>query len=179
MDKQQVDKESYNDIEQILITTNETKAQEWGNINKKHKGFKNPIDKNKESGKRGTPVTLKSDFSGEEYEFFRLKHVMATKPRLTAFDVKMCEENYQKLDIPSDKHVILIVGEKQVEKYSNERAEYGDMRRELSHYEGLVKEYIKLFEDPSTPVEVLYKILDDSSDLYDKLTQNDRGLGGI
>ena len=96
---------------------------------------------------------------------------------MSAFDIDMCDENRKKLGIPKDKHIILIIGEKQVTKYSNESADYSDVRRELRINEDLIAKYIELFENPNTNEEVLYQILNDSSDLYDYFKGKTKGLG--
>lgn len=177
IENQIVDEESYNDIFQILKKTSETSYDEWGRILCDSSHFKSFIDYNKQNGSRGEVVKIKSDFSNKFYEFFRLKYKGKTTPRLSAFDIDMCDENREKLGIPKDKHIILIIGEKQVTKYSNESADYSDVRRELRTNEELVKEYIKLFEDPNTNEEVLYRILNDSNDLYDYFRGKTKGLG--
>ena len=88
----------------------------------------------------------------------------------------MCEENRRKLGIPKDKHIILIIGEKQITTYSNESQDYSDTRKELKNNKELIKKYIELFENPNTSEEVLYKILNDSSDLYKYFEDKVKGL---
>lgn len=177
IEKQLVDKASYSDIYQILKRTSETPHDSWGKSLSDPTHFKSFIDYNKQNGERGDIVTLESDYSHEKYEFFRLKDRGKTLPRLSAFDINMCDENRRKLGIPKDKHIILIIGEKQVTKHSNESAEYSDIRRELKNNMALIKKYIELFEDPSTSEEILYRILNDSSDLYDSFKEKAKGLG--
>lgn len=177
IEKQLVDKASYSDIYQILKRTSETPHDSWGKSLSDPTHFKSFIDYNKKNGERGDIVTLESDYSHEKYEFFRLKDRGKTLPRLSAFDINMCDENRRKLGIPKDKHIILIIGEKQVTKHSNESAEYSDIRRELKNNMALIKKYIELFEDPSTSEEILYRILNDSSDLYDSFKEKAKGLG--
>lgn len=177
IDRQLVDEGSYSDIHQILKRTSETSHDSWGKALSDPNHFKSFIDYNKQNGDRGDVVTLESDYSHETYEFFRLKDKGKTIPRLSAFDINMCDENRRKLGIPKDKHIILIIGEKQVTKFSNESQEYSDVRRELKNNMDLIKKYIELFENPSTSEEVLYKILNDSSDLYNYFKGKAKGLG--
>ena len=177
IDKQLLDEVSYNDIFQILRKTSEISCDEWGKVLSDSSHFKSFIDYNKQNGSRGEVVKIKSNFSGKSYEFFRLKYKGKTIPRLSAFDIDMCDENRKKLGIPKDKHIILIIGEKQVTKYSNESADYSDVRRELRINEDLIAKYIELFENPNTNEEVLYRILNDSSDLYNYFKGKTKGLG--
>lgn len=177
IEKQLVDKASYSDIYQILKRTSDTPHDSWGKALSDPTHFKTFIDYNKQNGDRGDIVTLESDYSHEVYGFFRLKDRGKTLPRLSAFDINMCDENREKLGIPKDKHIILIIGEKQVTKHSNESVEYSDIRRELKNNMALIKKYIELFENPKTSAEILYRILNDSSDLYDSFKEKAKGLG--
>lgn len=177
IDKQILDEKSYCDIQQILKRASETTHEKWAFATNDKSNFKSFIKQNKQNGDKGDTVTIKSDYSGIDYSFFRLKNNGKTNPRLTAFDIKMCEENRRKLGIPKNKHIILIIGEKQVTKFSKESQEYADIRRELSNNIELIKQYIELFENPNTSEDLLYKILNDSSDLYDSFKEKAKGLG--
>ena len=122
-------------------------------------------------------VKIKSDYSNKEYEFFRLKAGGKTHPRLSAFDIDMCEENRKKLNIPIDKKIIFVIGEKKVTKFNTETREYGFFKRELRDNLAEVQQVISLLENPNTPEDILYTLLNDSSDLYDSFVKKVKGLG--
>ena len=176
IDRELLDEASYSDISKILKRTNDTSCDVWGKAMTDSTNFKSFIRYAKPNGKMGDIVTVESNYSHEKYPFFRLKDGGKTVPRLSAFDIHMCDENREKLGITKDKHIILIIGEKQVTKHSNENTDYSDVRRELKNNIDLIQKYIELFENPNSNEEVLYKILNDSSDLYSNLMEKGKGL---
>ena len=176
LDKQLIDEESYNDIHQILRRTSETPCENWGRVLFDKDHFKSFVHYNKQNGEKGDVVTVTSDYSGKKYELFRLKYKGPTIPRITAFHINMCDENRRKLGISQEKSVILVIGEKQVNKHSNESQEYSYFIREFKDNALEIKKYIELFENPNTEEKVLYRILNDSSDLYDYFIEKSKGL---
>ena len=175
IERQNLDNQSYNDISQLLKKVSEIPKTDWDLAN--NNAFKSYIRYNKHNGKKNKDdiVILKDD--DKEYCLFRLKANGKTKPRLFAIEINICSENRQKLNLPEDKHIILIIGEKQVTKHSNESEDYSEVISEIINNKDSIIKYIQLFENPNTPEEILYKILNDSSDLYNYFRDNSNVLG--
>ncbi len=160
---------SHNDTLIVLKTAIGKTDDEWRISLQVKGGYKRNITETKANGKKGDKITIISDYSGTEYDYFRLKDDGKTNARVLAFDINVCDENRKKLKLPKDKHVILILGEIDVTKFSNETTDDIPAKSKLNSRSIYIKKYIKLFEDPNTKEEVLREIILDSQKYYEDL----------
>jgi len=120
-------------------------------------------------------VSLYSDFSSKDCLFSRLKSPnnigdRINDTRISCLKIDLCEENRQKLGVESNTVILIlnlvVIGN--INLHSN----YSEFSKQLGKYYEEIQNVIKLFEDPTTPVEVLTEILTDSNYFYNRLTKN-------
>lgn len=168
-------KESLSYVEKILKTLND--YEHWHFREKKFMNFAQDV---KESAHSQKPYIIISNYSGERCEFSRLKAPLTKKgennrTRVSCIKINMCQENMKKLKL-STNNVMLVINAIKI-RNQNSKNEYSYFR---GYYEKNTKEIqriIELFENPNTPVEELYKLLNDSNDLYQIYRNKGKGKG--
>ena len=174
INSQHIDEESNTDIRSILQRISNTDGPGWGLARRERDHFKAPISYNSKTGGKGEAIKIKSNYSGKEYDLFRLKGTGKTNPRISVFDIIMCDENCEKLNLPTNKHVILIIGEKQVTKYPQESQDYSYLIKEYRNNQDQIRVMIEKLENPATPKEELEIMFNESSDIYSEFVGTDR-----
>lgn len=162
-------------VEKILKTVNDIEYWHWRE--KRYYNFREDINKTATIKK---PYEFKSNFSGKNLEFSRLKAPMQKKgednnTRLSCLKIDLCEENRIKLNLPS-RTIILIIGQMNISNHNSD-TEYGYFRTQIEENRENIQKIVELFENPNTPAEVMYKLLNDSSDLYNDLRGKIKGNG--
>ena len=162
-------------VEKILKTVNDIEYWHWRE--KRYYNFREDINKTATIKK---PYEFKSNFSGKNLEFSRLKAPMQKKgednnTRLSCLKIDLCEENRIKLNLPS-RTIILIIGQMNISNHNSD-TEYGYFRTQIEENRENIQKIVEQFENPNTPAEVMYKLLNDSSDLYNDLRGKIKGNG--
>ena len=170
------------EFDKILEFSNILEKGQWDIAKEDSKHIVRNVTETKINGKKGKDIIITSEYSNNEYNFVRLKQPGPSYYRLTCIrlDGKINEETKEKLNIPKNKPVILIIGAWPINNFNRESSDYGKMINELNDNMTDIQRIIKLFEkDNITDEELteLYKLMNDSSDLYYLIRGKAKGLG--
>ena len=169
-------------MQKIILYSNILEKGQWDIAKEDSKHIVRNVTETKINGKKGKDIIITSEYSNNEYNFVRLKQPGPAYYRLTCIrlDGKINEETKEKLNIPKNKPVILIIGACPINNFNRESSDYGKMINELNDNMTDIQRIIKLFEkDDITDEELteLYKLMNDSSDLYYLIRGKAKGLG--
>ena len=173
LEQNQADKTDYFNLEKILKTFNDIES--WNFDQQKFHGFQSSI-----RDKHSKDYIIESKLSGKKYNFLRAKCPVQKKgednnTRVSFIKINLCEENKNKLNLRIN-NIILIIGEINISNH-NTNSEYSAFIKQYEENKEQIEQVIQLLKNPNTPVETLYKLLNDSSDLYNYFRDNSNGFG--
>lgn len=111
--------------------------------------------------KKGVPVKI------NDHYLYRLSEA-ATPVRVTVINLKVPDNNKNKIGIPLNNTVVLVISSYEV-NVNNDSKDYANMRRETLRYEKEIKTIIDAFENPQTPKETLLGYIASSYGLLEKI----------
>lgn len=119
--------------------------------------------------------TFKSETVGKEYSFYRFS--LREDVRISCLKVELSQEMQRKLNI-SSKYVLIVMGLQYIVNHKNAKSDsYTKFISELENEHYNVDELIGLLEGKKHDDELLFKLLNDSSLLYDRFREKTKELG--
>lgn len=119
--------------------------------------------------------SFRCELTGKEYPFYRLS--LREDVRLSCLKVEVSSEMQKKLNI-SKRHVFIVMGLQYIVNHDNAKGDsYTKFINELEREHDGVNEIIALLEGKKENDELLYRLLNDSSLLYDSFREKAKGLG--